>query len=248
MEGEVCPFEGSTEGRRALRVSGRLENQRRKGAIVIVANSKTERDDWVIALRVRIAPWQALARRVREVVRGEGPHSGVVHDICRTIFDQLAPQQPLTTGSVGDVGATSHDETSAVASATVEGGETFGRASIVPELVGTVATIVKVAGKVAGDKAAVETAQSVADIAKCVSIVGSLLQAVVITARCIRMVLEASRGRACLPGLHSELIDLLNCTRECAMVVVDPEVVIEDLRMNRVFRIQEECVLTLGND
>ncbi len=109
----------------------------------------------------------------------------------------------------------------------------------------TVSTIVKVVGnKAAG---AVDTAEPVADIAKCVSIVGAVFQAVAITARCIRMVSEASRGRASLPGLHSELVGLLKYTCECAMLVVDPEAAIDDLRLNHVFSIQEDCVLTMGN-
>ncbi len=75
--------------------------------------------------------------------------------------------------------------------------------------------------KVAGDKAAgaVETAEAVAHIAKCVSIVGGVFQAVAITTRCVRMVSEASRGCQSLPRLHSELVALLSCTSECAMVV-----------------------------
>ncbi len=102
--------------------------------------------------------------------------------------------------------------------------------------------------EVAGEKAAgvVETAEAVADIAKCVSIVGAVFQVVAITARCIRMVSEAFRGRASLPTLHSELVDLLNCTSRCAILVVDPEAMVDDVRLNHVFRIQEDCMLTLG--
>ncbi len=61
------------------------------------------------------------------------------------------------------------------------------------------------------------------------------------------MVLEASRGRACLPGLHSEFIALLKHTSECAMLVVDPEVVIGRLVLKQCVQDQEDCVLTLGN-
>ncbi len=138
-----------------------------------------------------------------------------------------------------------HDKTNTGVSETVEVSETFARASLVPDVVGTVATN----RQVAGDKAAsVEgTARAVADVAKCVSIVGAVFHAIAITAGCIRMVSEASRGRASLPRLYPELVDLLNCTSRCAMLVVDPEVEIEDLRLKYMFRIQEDCMLSLGD-
>ncbi len=113
VEREVCPFQSSDHSRPALRVPGRLRGQLCKGAIVIVANSERERDDWLIALRVRIAPWQTLAQRATEVVRIQGPHSAIARDMCRTIYHQVAFKQPLTAESIPDVGAASHVEISA---------------------------------------------------------------------------------------------------------------------------------------
>ncbi len=55
-----------------------------------------------------------------------------------------------------------------------------------------------------------------------------------------------SRARGVFPGLHSELTGLLKVTHQCAMVVVDPEAAIDEVRLNNVFRIIDECVLTLG--
>ncbi len=212
VEREVRPFEGNADSRPALRVPGRLRNQCGKGAIVIVANSERERDAWLISLRVRIAPWQTLARRATEIVRREGPHRNIVRDLGRTIYNQFASEKPLTAESIRDFGLKSH-------------------------------------AKVAGDKAAgaVETVEAVTDVEKCVSVVCTLFQAVTITTTCIRMVSEGSRGRASLPGLHSELFALLHYTCQFPMLVVDPEGTMDDLRLSLVFRIQEDCVLTLGN-
>ncbi len=92
-----------------------------------------------------------------------------------------------------------------------------------------------------------KTAEAVADIANAVSVVGAVFQGVAITARCISMVSEACRGRECLPRLHLELVGLLNCTCRCAIVVVDPEAAMDELRLNHMFKIQEECMLTLGS-
>ncbi len=203
---------------------------------MIVANSERERDDWVIALRVRIAPWQTLAQRAIELVRSEGPDSAIVRDLARAIYDEFASKQPLSVEPIRDVGVSAHAEITAASSTTIEAVETFGRGSVVPELVGTVAAIIKVARDKTGG--VVETAQAVADIVKCVSIVGAVFQAVAITARCIRMVSEASRGRPCLSRLHLELIGLLKCTFQCAMVVVDPKAAIDELRFNQVFGIK----------
>ncbi len=139
----------------------------------------------------------------------------------------------------------SHVEISGATSDIIETTETLAPASLVPELVETVATIVKVVWERADG--VVETAEAVADIAKCVSIVGAVFQAVAITARCIHMVSEASRGRTCFPRLHLELVALLNCTSEFAMLVVDPEAGISDVCLNHIFSVQEDCVLTLGN-
>ncbi len=72
VEREVCGFEANTDGRPALRVPGRVAVSSAEAAVVIVANSERERDDWVTALRVRIAPWQVLARRATELVRSRG--------------------------------------------------------------------------------------------------------------------------------------------------------------------------------
>ncbi len=144
VEREVSPFEDSTDNRPALRIPGHRRNQRRKVAVVIVADSKRERDDWLIALRVRIAPWQILAQRVAEVVRSEGPHSAIVRDLGRIIYDQFAPKQPLFAESGPDVGATSHAEINAAGPATIETAETFVSVSVLSRLVETVATIVKV--------------------------------------------------------------------------------------------------------
>ncbi len=150
------------------------------GAVVIVVNSERERDAWIIALRVRIAPWQTLAHRVVELVRSEGPDSAIVRNLGHIICNELVSKQPLTAEPIRDVGASAHSRITAASSATIEAMETFGQASLVPELVETVATIVKVAGgKAAG---VVETAEAVADIAKRVSIVGAVFQAVAITA------------------------------------------------------------------
>ncbi len=163
----------------------------------------------------------------------------------RTIFDELACKQPLTAQPMRDVGASAHPKIIAASSATIEAIETSGQVSIVRELVETVAAIVKVAGEKAAG--VVETAEAVADIAKCVSIASAVFQAVAITARCISMVSEASVGLESLPRLHSELVGLLNCTSRCAMVVVDPEAAIDELRLKHMFKIQEDCMLTLGS-
>ncbi len=96
-------------------------------------------------------------------MRREGPHSDIVRDLCRTIYDQVASEQPLTTESIPNVDTTLHDKISAGASETVEVSDTFARASLVPDVVGTVATIVKVAGDKAGSVEA--AAEAVADIA-----------------------------------------------------------------------------------
>ncbi len=63
VERKVHPFAGDADGHPALLVPGRLRSQRRKSGIVIVANSERERDDWLVTLRVRMAPWRVLAQR-----------------------------------------------------------------------------------------------------------------------------------------------------------------------------------------
>ncbi len=162
-----------------------------------------------------------------------------------TIYDQVPCMQPLTAESILNVDTTLHDEINAAASETVEVIETVARASFVTDIVGTVATIVEVAG---GKAASVEgTAQAVGDIAKCVSIVGGVFQAVAISARCVRMVSEASRGRASFPRLHSELVALPTYTSERAMIVVDAETSIDEICLDHMFNVQEDFVLTLGN-
>ncbi len=244
VEGVVCPFEGNADGGPALCVPGRRRSQHCKGAVVIVANSESERDGWLIALRVRIAPWQALAQRATELVRSEGPHSANIRDLRRAIYEQVASNRLLNADSTADVGATSQVEVNAAASEVIDVSETVARTSALLDLVQTVARIVKVAGEKAAG--AVETAEAVANITKCVSVVGGVFQAVAITVRCIRMVSEASDGHRCFPGLYSELIGLLNCTWDCAMLVVDPEAAIDHLRVDHVFRVQDECMMTLG--
>ncbi len=113
-------MKATPDGRPALRVPGRRCCKFRKGAIVIVANSERERDDWIIALRVRIAPWQTLAQRAIELVRSEGPESAIVRDLGRTIFDELASKQPLTAQPMRDVGASAHPKIIAAISATID--------------------------------------------------------------------------------------------------------------------------------
>ncbi len=179
---------------------------------------------------MRIAPWQTLAQRAIDFVRGEVPDGAIVRDLGRTIYGELVSQQPLTVEPIRDAGASAQAKVTAARSATIERIETFGRASVIQELVGTVATIVE-------EKAAdvVKTAQTVADITKCVSIVGAVVHVVEIYVRCIRMMSEASRSRPCLPRLHLELVSLLECTLQFAMVVVFAESAIDDLRSKHAF-------------
>ncbi len=202
-----------------LCIPGCRRNQRRNGAVVVVANSERERNDRLIALRVRIAPCQALAQRATKLVRSDGPRSTLVRDLVCTIYDRFASRQPLPAEFILDVYRTSHVDINSTGSAIVEGIETFDPASIVPDLVETVATIVKVTG----DKSAgvAENAAAIAYIAKCVFVVRAVFHAVAVTAKCIQMVSESSRIRTSLQGLHLELVALLHCIFKCIAVFLE---------------------------
>ncbi len=140
-------FEGNADGRPALRVP----ELRRNHEIVLAANLKRKRDRLLVALRVRVAAWRALAQRAADAVRSEGPHSVIVRDLCRTIYDQVGSKQPLTAGSLAIIDATLNKKINASASEIVEVYENVARASLFPGVVGIVGTIFKIIGsKAAG--------------------------------------------------------------------------------------------------
>ncbi len=82
------------------------------------------------------------------------------------------------------------DKVSAGASGTVKFSETFASASVVLDIVTTVAAFVNVVRNQAADVEG--TARAIVDTKKCVSILGAVFQAVAITARCILVISEAS--------------------------------------------------------
>ncbi len=100
-----------------------------------------------------------------------------------------------------DVSAASDGEGNGAASDAVEASETIASGSVLPELVETIAVVVKVAvDKAAG---AAETADAVADIAKCVSIVG-------VCSRRLQLLRDAF---ACSPRLLTRVGVFQDCTR-----------------------------------
>ncbi len=57
-------------------------------------------DDWLMAPRVRVALWHTLGKRAIDAVGSEGPHSGIVRNLCRTIYDEVASEKLRTAESI----------------------------------------------------------------------------------------------------------------------------------------------------
>ena len=93
---------------------------------------------------------------------------------------------------------------------------------------------------------AVDVLQRALDITKCVTIVGSLFQTVVVVATLVDLGFEMNRARKELPRMKEKLRNLQQSVVNSIIPVPHPNGTVKDLLMEDTFKVQEESLTILG--
>lgn len=192
--------------------------------LVVVAHTTEERDGWMNVVRIRICPWQALYHRFKNGLLDK--------NLARAVLCSL-------TGDSNVKHDVDEEHGPPKSSSTIV--EKIQQVKLLPETVDklsglaqTVATVVKTSAPAVKD-----TAQAVADVFKCVTIVSSLFQAVVLCATLVEMGCEMQRGEDAFPGIRETLKELYGAIVESIEYVLRPDAKVKELLVKDVFEVQE---------
>ena len=222
--GPAFAVNGKLSGPDVSRVKSRLVR------LVLVCDSAEKMNTLMEAVRILIAPWQLLHKRMKEVLLDPELSAKALKalSIC-------AGEKP---------GAAEHHDRleHCIFVDTMEKGAAIAEGvNFLCGYVETVATVVKKSVPVAKD-----VAEEVADFAKCVSIVGSAVQVVVMCATLAEMGMEMKRGKVEWPRIRSRVKHLHGVVLECMSHVLHPDGDVDELLVKNVFKVQQELFDMLG--
>ena len=198
--------------------------------LVVICDSTEKRNALVDAVRILISPWQLLHKRMKEVL------------VDPNLSDKALKALSICTGKKsGTVEDHCRDEPSTFVRMMEEGAPITERVNLFCGYVETIATIIKKSVPAAKDMA-----EEVADYAKCVSVVGSALQVVVMCATLAEMGMEMKRGKVEWPRIQSRVKHLHRVVLDCMSHVLHPDGHVDELLVKSIFKVQQELVDVLG--
>ena len=235
VEKEVKPFDGQLGP--AFVVSGKLSGRNvslvknRRVQLVVISSSVDERNALMNVVRIRISPWQLLHRRMKELL------------LDARLSDKALKALFVTAEkSYGTILSCVHKEPSTFVEAVEEGAPVAEGLNLLSGIVETASTVVKKSVPLAKD-----VAEEVADFAKCVTIVSSALQVVVMCASLAEMGIEMKRGTVEWPRIRARVKDLHGAIVKSMIPVLHPEGHVDELLVKNVFEVQQELVDVLAD-
>ena len=259
VEAAVEPIEPEDVSGYALAVSGNVTLHRAASSkdsevsLVVVTQDENVRDAMVDALRIRISPWKLLYLSLKNEVLG----SDVIQDVLRSLF--TSTEVMLTSGDK----AASSQSPSGFA-------DYIRKVGVAPDVVDkfsgfiqTVLTFVKTCSPVSkesvekmcasiaegsGEKiaGAVDVVQKASDIAKCVTIVGSVFQAAVVVMTLVDLGFEMNRGSKELLRIKEKVGKLRESIVKSIIPVLHPNGKVDNKLIEDVFKVQEQSLSILG--
>ena len=194
--------------------------------LVIITETLGTRNALMDAVRIRISPWQLLYKRMKEVL----------------IYGKLSDQAlnglfAYVEKSKRPVENYEHETSCTFAEAVEEAAPIAEGLNVLSGFVETVATVVKKSVPIAKD-----VAEEVADLAKCVTVVSSALQVVVICASLAEMGMEMKRAKGEWPCIHGTVEDLREEIVKSMIPILHPDGQVKERLVKNVFEVQQELV------
>ena len=234
VEEAVVPFDnGRVPGfavRGKLTHPGAWRAKRRSVKLDIIFDTADERNAIMEQVRIRVAPWELLYRRMKEAMR-DGKLSGKV---LKDLF-----------GCAENSTGTAEDHASAKSFPFVDVLEEGGKGlNALTGFLQAAATIVK---KSAENSAAalsqgVQVVQDVTEYVKCVTIVSSVVQTLVIATKLAELYTEMKRGNKEWPRIYARIEDLRKVVVERIVSIMHLDGHVDEILVRNMFEVQEELV------
>ena len=199
--------------------------------LVVISDTVGERNALMDAVRIRISPWQLLYKRTKEVLLDS--------KLSEKALKELFICVEKSNGIAEDPG---HENPFAFVETTEEVTPIAEGLDLMCGFVETVATVVKKSVPVVKD-----VAEEVADFAKCITVVGSALQVVVMCGTLAEMGMEMKRGTVEWPRIHGRVENLRGAVVKCMGPMLHPEGDVNETLVKRVFKLQQKLVDVLEN-
>ena len=194
--------------------------------LVVISDTVDERNALMDAVRIRMSPWQLLHKRMKEILLDT--------KLSGKALKALFVCAEKSNGTVKDH---DHEEPSTFVETLEERASVAEGLDLLCGFVETVATVVKKSVPVAKD-----VAEEVADFAKCVTVVSSALQVVVICATLAEMGTEMKRGTIEWPRIRNRVGNLRGAIVKCMVPMLHPDGDVDELLVKNVFKVQQELV------
>ncbi len=230
------------EGRTRIIVHGHLHGRTRWNNAILVRNVRVEilastreqREVWVNQIRARIAPWNFLQQKVRDVAN-RVPSSGV--EKLGKAFGGLATCSDAKPSSLStDEGEgwwstlpKQLEKLSMVDKLTAQGAGAVGSGSTMAMLLTNMEHVA-------------ETAKSIGDVSKGVAGVSSIFNLVALCEQGVSMCAEANRGQMVLPIALDLMGILLEYVLKSVAEIVKPSRDVNEIDVDFVFRALRETV------
>ena len=197
--------------------------------LVVVASSIVQRDLWLNAVRVRICPWQALYYQFKRQLSNRS--------LSLEAFGLVAQESE---------GKKLHIHDRQLPSEIVG---RFQEVLLLPEavnnlsaFVGNVATVAKTSSTATSFK---ENFEAVANVAKCVTIVGSAFQVAILCATLVDMGIEMKRGIDTLPRIKATIEELHTAIVVNMDHILHPDTTVDELLVRNLFEVQGKLFCSL---
>ena len=221
--------------------------------LVMVLRNGDVRNSMVASLRILISPWKLLYTSLTNEIQGSGLSQNILRSLSTsseiTSINTNAPASSIAPdGFVDDL------RNIGVITNTVDKFSAF-----IQSIYGFVkmcspvnkesveklsASLAEGAARNAADVAS--AAQKASDIAKCVTIVGSLFQVVVVSATLIDLGFEMNRGSEELPRISEKVGNLQQSIVKSIKPVLKPNGKVQEELIVDMFKVQEEAFNILG--
>ena len=194
--------------------------------LVVISDTVGERNALMDAVRIRISPWQLLYKRTKDVLLDS--------KLSDKALKELFVCVEKSNGIVEDLG---HEKPSALVETIEEVAPIAVGLDLLCGFVETVATVVKKNVPVVKD-----VAEEVADFAKCITVVSSALQVVMMCSILAEMGMEMKRGTAEWPRIHGRVENLPGTVVKCIGPMLHPDGNVDELLVRDVFKLHQELV------
>ena len=194
--------------------------------LVIITEAVETRNALMDAVRIRISPWQLLHKRIEEILI-----DGKLSDQTLNALFACAEKsrRPIENSE--------HENSCTFVESVEKSGPLANTVKILSGFVETVATGLKKNVPIVKD-----VDQEVADFAKCITVVNSTLQVVVICASLAEMGMEMNRAKGEWSRIHATVEDLRREIVKSMIPILHPDGQVNELLMKNVFEVQQEVV------